>query len=152
MKPRASASFCHWPKDTSTPSGHVGPSCESSPAFRRTTPSSAPARATAVTTAASSSRRGRSPSPTDCRALSWNRKKSWNAPASRSPFVSPHARELRTVYQDPAGARLVEFRQEFHEGRLPRSVFADEGHDGPGRQIERDIVQDQAVGSRVRKR
>ena len=35
MKPRASASFCHWPNDTSTPSGQVGPSCVSRPAARR---------------------------------------------------------------------------------------------------------------------
>ena len=48
MKPRASASFCHWPKLTSTPPGHVGPSCVSSPAVSRTTTSSAPARPTAV--------------------------------------------------------------------------------------------------------
>ena len=44
MNPRASASFCHWPNDTSTPSSHVGPSCVSSPRARRSTTSSAPAR------------------------------------------------------------------------------------------------------------
>ena len=43
MKPRASASFCHWPNDTSTPPGQVGPSCVSRPAGRRATTSSAPA-------------------------------------------------------------------------------------------------------------
>ena len=32
MKPRASASFCHCPNETSTPSGQVGPSWVSSPA------------------------------------------------------------------------------------------------------------------------
>ena len=48
MKPRASASFCHWPNDTSTPSGHVGPSCVSSPDGSRATTSSAPARSTAA--------------------------------------------------------------------------------------------------------
>ena len=52
MKPRASASFCHWPKLTSTPPGQVGPSCVSRPARSRTTTSSAPARPTAATTAA----------------------------------------------------------------------------------------------------
>ena len=35
MKPRASASFCHWPNDTSTPPGQVGPSCVSRPAGSR---------------------------------------------------------------------------------------------------------------------
>ena len=45
MKPRASASFCHCPNHTSTPPGHVGPSCVSSPAVSFTTTSSAPARA-----------------------------------------------------------------------------------------------------------
>ena len=64
MKPRASASFCHWPKLTSTPSGQVGPSCVSSPDASRSTTSSAPARSTAATTAGSSSSRGTSPTPT----------------------------------------------------------------------------------------
>ena len=31
MKPRASASFCHCPNESSTPPGHVGPSCVSRP-------------------------------------------------------------------------------------------------------------------------
>ena len=35
MKPRASASFCHWPNDTSTPPGQVGPSCVSRPRGKR---------------------------------------------------------------------------------------------------------------------
>jgi len=51
MNPRASASFCHCPKDSSTPSGHVGPSCVSRPAGSRAITSCAPARSAAATTA-----------------------------------------------------------------------------------------------------
>ena len=46
MKPRASASFCHWPKLTSAPSGQVGPSWVSRPDGSRSTSVVAPARAT----------------------------------------------------------------------------------------------------------
>src|SRR5438128_1344976 len=84
MKPRASANFCHWPNDSSTPYGHVGPSCVSRPDVRRATTSPAPARSTAVTTAGSSSSRGTSPKPTVCPARNSKRKKSWNAPARRA--------------------------------------------------------------------
>src|SRR5256886_15250136 len=63
MKPRASASFCHWPNDSSTPHGHVGPSCVSRPDDRRATTSPAPARSTAVITAGSSACRGGAPQP-----------------------------------------------------------------------------------------
>src|SRR5262249_21572335 len=51
MNPRASASFCHCPNDSSTPPGHVGPSCVSRPAVKCVTTSTAPARSTAATTA-----------------------------------------------------------------------------------------------------
>jgi len=34
MNPRASASFCHWPKLISTPPGQVGPNCVCKPADR----------------------------------------------------------------------------------------------------------------------
>src|SRR5437016_5237963 len=84
MKPRASASFCHWPNDSSTPHGHVGPSCVSRPDARRATTSPAPARSTAVITAGSSSSRGTSPKPIVCPARNSKRKKSWNAPARHS--------------------------------------------------------------------
>src|ERR1700674_2190962 len=83
MKPRASASFCHWPNESSTPDGHVGPSCVSRPDVRRATTSPAPARSTAATTAGSSSIRGTSPKPTVCPARNKKRKKSWNAPERR---------------------------------------------------------------------
>ena len=96
MNPRASASFCHCPKDTSTPSGQAGPSWVSSPAASRSTTSVAPARSTAVRTAGTSSTRGTSPSPTDCRAGSSNRKKSWNAPASRARHPSLGSRARST--------------------------------------------------------
>src|SRR2546425_9364592 len=64
MKPRASASFCHCPKLSSTPSAQVGPSWVSRPAPSCWTTSLAPARSMAAATAAPSSRRGRSPTPT----------------------------------------------------------------------------------------
>ncbi len=84
MKPRASASFCHWPNEISTPPGHVGPSCVSSPDVKWATTSLAPARSTAAVTAGSSSSLPTSPKPTVCPARNSNRKKSWNAPARRA--------------------------------------------------------------------
>ena len=48
MNPRASATFCHWPWDRSTPPGQDGPSWVSRPVSSRRTTSSAPARPTAA--------------------------------------------------------------------------------------------------------
>ena len=136
MKPRASASFCHWPKLTSTPSGQVGPSCVSSPAASRATTSSAPARSTAATTAGSSSSRGTSPTPTVCRARNSNRKKSWNAPASRDRHASAGMRASSTpVHQDATARRLIQPAQQLHERGLAGAVLADDGHHRAGLQV-----------------
>src|ERR1700674_3439782 len=102
MKPRASASFCHWPNESSTPDGHVGPSCVSRPDFRRATTSPAPARSTAATTAGSSSIRGTSPKPTVCPARNSKRKKSWNPPPN-PPVCPPRNPRRKKPGIAPAG-------------------------------------------------
>ena len=82
-------------------------------------------------TAGSSSTRGTSPTPTDWRAGSSKRKKSWNAPASRERHSSVRMRdERRAVHQDPARGRLVELAQQLDERRLARAVLPDERHHG----------------------
>ena len=129
MKPRARASFCHWPNETSTPPGHVGPSCVSRPAGRRATTSSAPARATALATARSSSRRGTSPRPTDVAGGKLEAEEVLEgAGQARAPLVGPHAGEGSAVDQDPAGRRLVQLAEQLDERRLAGAVLPDERH------------------------
>ena len=153
MNPRARASFCHWPKLTSTPPGQVGPSCVSRPAGSRATTSSAPARRTAVVTAGPSSRRGRSPTPTEWRAGNSKRKKSWNAPArSGAPVDGRHRREIRAVDQDAPAGRRVQLGQQLHQRGLAGAVLADDRHHRPRRQVERHVVEHQPVGARIGER
>src|SRR6266576_5914540 len=119
MKPRASASFCHWPNDSSTPDGHVGPSCVSRPVVIRATTSPAPARSTAASTAGSSSIRGRSPKPTECPRRNSKRKKSWNAPArqARHSIARTLASGVSSTKIEPEGSSQagVSLRQDTEE-------------------------------------
>ena len=136
MKPRASASFCHCPIDSSTPSCQVGPSCVSSPCGRRSTTSLAPARPTAAPTAGAvvEPRRGRRRRPSRCATYS-KRKKSWNAPDRRVAPVGGRmrARSTPSTVMRPLG-RLVEAAEQLHERRLARAVLAHERDDRAGRQ------------------
>ena len=95
------------------------------------------ARRRAVT-ADSSSMRGSSPRPTVWRARNSKRKKSWNAPATRSrqPAVGI-ARERRVVHVDRARRGRVHLRQQLDQRRLARAVFPDDGDHGSRRQLER---------------
>ena len=153
MKPRASASFCHWPNDSSTPPGQVGPSCVSRPEpqprddvvgagalDRRQRP---PARRPGA-----ARRRGR-PS---ARARNSKRKKSWNAPASRvAPLVGRHARQRRVVDEDRARRRLVHLREQLDERRLAGAVLADDRDDRAGRQRQRHVVEHERATCRDRR-
>src|SRR5262249_15931241 len=123
MKPRANASFCHWPNDTSTPWGHVAPSCVSSPA--PTPPPTSPAPAHHGRHAAASVP---GPPPLDCPLARGLVVRAGPVPDShrvarpeleteevlegtrqpRAPSVGGHAGEVGAVDQDPAGIRLVQ--------------------------------------------
>ena len=88
------------------------------------------------TTAGSSSSRGTSPTPTVCRALNSNRKKSWNAPASRDRHASAGMRASSTPstrMRPLVGS--VQPAQQLHERRLAGAVLADDRDDRAGRQI-----------------
>ena len=152
MKPRASASFCHCPKDSSTPPGHVGPSCVSSPEVSRATTSAAPARSTAATTAGSSSSRGTSPKPTVCSARNSKRKKSWNAPQPRTPLAGRDAREWCVVEEDRTRGRLVHLRQQLNQGGLAGAVLSDDRDHRSRGQLHRHIVEHGARGARIGER
>ena len=70
----------------------------------------------------------------------------------RPPCLGGHAREIMAVDQDPAAGRLVESRQELHEGGLARSVFADDGHDRAGPEIQADILEHLALRAGIGER
>ena len=146
MKPRASASFCHWPKLTSTPSGQVGPSCVSSPAASRATTSSAPARSTAATTAGSSSSRGH---VADAHGLPRPELEPEEilerAGEPRPPRLGGHARQLDPVHQDAAARRLIQPAQELHERGLAGAVLAHDGHHRAGLEVQADVLEHQAL-------
>ncbi len=145
MKPRASASFCHWPKDTSTPPGQVGPSCVSRPEAKARDDVVGARRARRPSrTARSSSSRGTSPRPTVWRARNSKRKKSWKAPDSRSRHVvRRHAGERRVVHEDGARRGLVHLGEQLDERRLARAVLAHDGDDRPRGQRQRHVVEDE---------
>ena len=153
MKPRARASFCHWPKETSTPvgPGRARAGCRARRPARSTT-SSAPGPARRRSrTAGSSSRRGTSPSPTDWRAGSSKRKKSWKAPASRvAPLVGRHAGQVGAVDQD---ARPRSARRAWHSSLtsvdLPAPFSPTMATTDAGGQGQVDVLEHQPVGARV---
>ena len=150
MNPRARASFCHCPTESSTPSCHDAPSWVSMPSGRRSTTSSAPARPTAASTGSRSSTRSRSPTPTLWRARYSKRKKSWKAPDSRSRHsAAGMPARSRAVDGDPPRRRVVEAAQQLDERRLAGAVLADEGDDRARRQREVDVVEHDAVAAGV---
>ena len=147
---RASASFCHWPNDTSTPPGHVGPSCVSSPDVRRDTTSLGAGpldrrhhRALVVhaSDVAQADRLARAELEAE--------KVLEGACEARTPFRGGHTRERRVVDENGSGCRLVHFREQLDERRLPRAVLADDGDDRAGGQQQRDVVEDQPRRTRV---
>ena len=90
---RPSASFCHWPPESSLPFAHVRPSGVSRPSGSVATTSAACARSSASSTTGVASRFGRSPTPTVSRASTSIRAKSWK-PAVR---LSRHVGELEAA-------------------------------------------------------
>ena len=129
MNPRASASFCHWPNETSTPPGQVGPSWVSRPAGRRATTSSAPGPV---------HRGGDRRLVVEARHVAHAHRVAGEqleaeevlegAGQARAPLVRPHARQRRAVHQDPPRRRLVQLAQQLDERRLARAVLPDERH------------------------
>ena len=126
MKPRASASFCHWPNDTSTPCGHVGPSCVSN---RRQVnhdivgaraPDRGDDRRLVVQARHVADADGVAGAELEAEEIL---KRAGEAVA---PLVGAHARELGAVDEDPAAARFVELREQLHQRGLAGPVLADE--------------------------
>ena len=155
MKPRARASFCHCPKETSTPSGQAGPSWVPRPAAELVhhVVGAGPADgggdgrlvvepghvADARRSAGRAARTGRSPGtrrPGGCATAS----------AGMRGQVDP-------VDQDPARGRVVELGQQLHQGGLAGAVLADDGDDRAGRQRAGSRPRStSSVGARVGER
>ena len=153
MKPRASASFCHWPNDTSTPPGQVGPSCVSRPDGRRDDD--------VVGAGALDGRddgrlvvQARHVAEADglARAELEAEEVLERAGQARPPLVGGHAGERRVVDEDRARRRLVHLRQQLDQRRLAGAVLADDGDDRAGRQRQRHVVEHQARRARVGER
>ena len=153
MKPRASASFCHWPKLTSTPSGQVGPSCVSRPAGSRTITSSAPARLTAVATAALVVEPRQIADADGVPGAELEAEEVLEgAGEPRAPVDGGNAREVGSIDEDAAARRLVHLRQQLDQRRLAGAVLADDRDHRAGRQIEIDVVEHEPLGAGIRKR
>ena len=137
MNPRASASFCHCPKLTSTPSGQVGPSWVSSPASKRSMTSSAPARPTAASdrrlvvvarlVAEPDAVLGAELEPEEVLE---------RAGQPGPPPVGRHAGQVDAVDEDAAARRLVELGEQLHERGLAGAVLADDRDHRAGRQLD----------------
>ena len=69
-----------------------------------------------------------------------------------APFGGMHAAEIGSVDEDVSGRRLIEFRQEFHECALARTVFSHDRNNGARREVQVHIVEDQPFSARVRER
>ena len=127
MKPRASASFCHCPNETSTPSSHVGPSCVAKPDGSRSTTSSAPARPTAPATAGSSSSRGSSPTPDAVAGAQLEAEEVLERPGQpRSPRRRGDRRQVDAVDRDASRRRPVHPGEQLDHRRLAGTVLADD--------------------------
>ena len=130
MNPRASASFCHCPKDTSTPSSQSAPSCVSSPAGsavdhvgRR------PRDPTARSTAAASSCATGHPAPTDVQGAELEAEEVLErAGEAGAPFVGAGIRPMSTpsaLMRPEVGSYMR--ASSFDERDLPGTVLADDG-------------------------
>ena len=152
MKPRASASFCHWPNDTSTPPGHVGPSCVSRPDGRRATTSSAP-RAIDGRDDRGLVVQARHVAEADRLAGAELEAEEIleRAGQPRAPLVGRHARERRVVHEDRARRRLVHLREQLDQRRLAGAVLADDGDDRAGGQRQRHVVEHEPRRARDRR-
>ena len=62
----------------------------------------------------------------------------------RAPFGGGHARERRVINLDRARRRLVHLRQQLHQRRLARAVFADDGDHRAFRQGDGHVVEHEA--------
>ena len=154
MKPRASASFCHCPIDSSTPSRHVGPSWVASPLGMRSITSMAPARPTAASTAGSSSD---AVEIADADRTASRRTRTGRSPGTRPMRRSRHSSagsrcEVDAVDGDATVGRVVEAAQQLHERGLARAVLADERDHRTRAQLEVHVAQHPRVGARVLER
>ena len=154
MKPRASASFCHWPKLTSTPPGHVGPSCVSRPAGKRRDhilgagAADGRRRRLARRPGAGHHRRRRC----DARGTRSGRSPGTRRPAARASRRRECApRSVRSIRMRPL-RRLVHLRQQLDQRGLARPVLADDRHDRAGGQREIDVVEHETIGPGIGER
>ena len=151
MKPRARASFCHCPNDTSTPSSQVAPELGVEPGRQPLDDvvGSGPADGSRPP------RRGRRAGPARrdrrvSRARSSNRKKSWKAPASRTRHsgTDMEARSTPSTSIRPASG-CVHPGEQLDQRGLAGAVLADDRDDRAGRQVERHVVEHEPVGAGV---
>ncbi len=147
MKPRASASFCHCPKLSSTPSGQVGPSCVSSPAVSRST--------TSVGAAALDGRLDSRPvvqlryvaNADGVASLELEPEEILKRTRqAQSPGIRRHPREFNAVDQDPPARGLVQPAEELHQRRLAGAILAHDRDHRAGHKMQVDVLEDQAVG------
>ena len=146
---RPSASFCHWPPDSSLPFDHDRPSGVSRPVGQRARRRRPRARVERVLDHRRRSRFGRSPTPTVSRARTSMRAKSWK-PAVR---LSRHSARSKRRMSSPSSViaparRLVEAADQLDERRLAGAVLAHERDDRAGRQAQVDVAQDRPRRSR----
>jgi hypothetical protein len=71
---------------------------------------------------------------------------------SLPPLVSLHASEIRVIYPNPTGARLVKLGEQLDQRSLTRAVLTDYGNDSAGGQLKAHVVQHESIGSRIGKR
>ena len=154
MKPRASASFCHWPKrhlDAVGPaSGRAGCRARRRGGRRRRRPR--PGRRRRPPPARRRCR-GTSPTPDALPGAQLEAEEVLvRAGQAVPPLVGGHAGQLGAVDEDPPVGRLVELRQQLHERGLAGAVLADDGHHRAGGQVERHVLEHEPVGARVGER
>ena len=150
MKPRASASFCHWPKLTSTPSGQVGAELRLEPGRQpldhvvRSGPlDGRDHRGLVVEAGHIADAHGMARPELEPEEILKR------AGEPRPPFVGAHAREVDAIHQDATAGRLVQPAQELHERGLAGAVLADDGDHRAGLQIQADIVEHAALRARI---
>ena len=153
MKPRARASFCHWPKDTSTPSSQAGPSWVSRPVGQPVDD--------VLGAGPRDGRLGGRPvvqpvEVPDPDRLLGTQLEAEEVLEGAGQAVPPqghgHRREVDAVDLDAPRGRVVEPGEQLDQGGLPGAVVTDDGDDSTGGQVEGDVVEDQAVGPGVAER
>src|SRR5262249_49504153 len=114
------------------------------------TTSPAPPRSTAISTAGSSSIRGRSPRPTVRRAGGSEREKAWEgAGRRRPPPAGGGGAGGAAAARGAAPGGGVEGAAEREERGLSGPVLADDGDDRAGGQLEVDVVEHPARRARI---